>query len=69
LLLKTMSKKCVSSPGRKLAWSCGLRLPAARKNGRCLQWLKFNFTFFQGCLCKLWAEVITKIWMKYKSGF
>jgi len=36
VLLKTATKKCVSSPGRKSASSCVLRLQVARKTGRSL---------------------------------
>jgi len=59
VLLKTATKKCVSSPGRKLASSCVLRLQAARKTGRSLQGLEYDFFFFRGCLCKE-RVVITK---------
>ena len=59
VLLKTANKNCVASPGRKSASICVLRLQAARKTGRSLQGLEYNFFFFQGCLCKE-RVVITK---------
>jgi hypothetical protein len=61
VLLKTATKNYVSSPGRKSASSCVLLLQVARKTGRSLQGLEYNFFFFRGCLCKERA-VITKIY-------
>ena len=58
MLLRMASENFVPSPERKSASSCGLRLPAARTTGRCLQGIDFIFVFFQGCLCMFWAVTI-----------
>ena len=57
VLLKTVSKNYVSSPGRKSA--SRFRLPAMRKIERCLEGLGCIFAFFHECLCKFWT-IITK---------
>jgi hypothetical protein len=61
VLLKTAINNYVSSPGRKSASSCVLRLQVARKTGRSLQGLEYNFFFFRECLCKE-RVVIIKIY-------
>jgi hypothetical protein len=61
MLLKTATKNCVSSLGRRSASSSTLRPAAARKTGRRLQGLDCIFLFFPGCPCNKCA-VITKVY-------